>query len=205
MRRIILVALCFGLVSSRPPTCAAADDAVSKATVDDCFGCVLGIWDSIELTNTAGCMDTGVPTDLFIGIKFDPAAGFDASTGIDCRISGFLGLILGGPQPLVPGAPLCPSPVDSAGVLTLNCTWGTCLHGSQALAKVTIISLFQLWDHVLQVIERPPWQHPVILLCDAPAFTAVYVTGGRYRLNSVPACREAIEGRAWSSVKQLFR
>lgn len=206
MRRIFLVALCFGLTSSPPATGVAAGDAVSQVTVENCYGCVLGIWDDFELTNTAGSVAAAVPRDIFVGIKFDPAAGFDRLTGIDCRISGFEGMIVGDFGPPLPGSgPPAPTPTDSLGVWNLSYTWGTCLHGSQALAKLTLITFSQISDRILQVVARPPRQYPVIFLCDAPVFTAVNVTGGRYCLNPGPTCREAVEERAWSSVKQLFR
>src|SRR3989442_15275418 len=52
--------------------------------VDNCFVCVLGIWEDEALTNNVGQIVPNQPKDLFVGIKF--AAAYDGLTGIEFSI-----------------------------------------------------------------------------------------------------------------------
>jgi hypothetical protein len=196
-----------------------AGPAAAQPHVDDCFGCVLGIWDEMELTTTSGSIAVNTLKDVYIGIKLDPAQRFNGLTGIEFSIAGFgQDLLVAGfdtivPTTRVPEGPQAPADTSETSQATggVHISWSTCLRGSQPLAKLTLLAFSEISDRVLRVMHAfppasPAWRTPVFTQCDAPVFTATRVTGSFYCLNPGPHCPiDAVESSSWSSIKQLFR
>jgi hypothetical protein len=201
--------------------------APANARVDSCFECVLGIFDDISLTSCSGTLPPGTPTDLFVGIRFDPAGRFNALSGFEISIAGLGGdLLLGGfdvPPPCVWTLGSAPAPADTSATSTgtggMTLSYCSCMSGSQALLKLTLIAFRPLTDRVLQVKRKyppssPEWNTPVLFQCDAPNYTPVRVTGGCYVINpsgtTPPACASScpplsMEPATWTAIKTLFR
>jgi hypothetical protein len=96
----------------------------------------------------------------------------------------------------------------------MNISWSSCLAGSQALAKITLIALGTApSDRVFQVKHKYPvsnltWATAVVTLCDGPAFTAMRVTEACLVANPTstpPACAIAVAQASWERVKELYR
>jgi hypothetical protein len=165
---------------------------------EDCFGCVLGIWDDPGLTQRTGTITPGIVKDLYVGIKY--AGPFDGLTGLEFSISGLRqvedGILVLSVDDLTGVSPFIllgtvPSPADtsaaSADTGGINVAWGSCITGSQALLKVSILTFTTISEKVIWVKRRYPptneaFHTPVVYQCDVD-FTATRVTGGCYGLN----------------------
>lgn len=165
----------------------------SPAAIDDCFSCVLGLYDNAGLTSTVGSMPTGVPKDVYLGVNF--SGGFGGLSGIEFSIAGLEGLLVIGVEPLVPAAVTLgspPAPADtsstSTGIGGMNVAWATCLSGNQALVKISLLAFSPPSNKILQVKHKfppsnPAWQTPVFTQCDGPTFTATRLSAGCYGIN----------------------
>jgi hypothetical protein len=90
----------------------------------------------------------------------------------------------------------------------MNVAWASCVLGSQALLKITLLALGPISNHVLRVMHRfPPssaiygLSGPIQFRCDVPTFTAVRVSGREYILGAVVAA----DSHTWSGIKQIYR
>ncbi|MFQ5598982.1 MAG: hypothetical protein ACE5G2_00355 [Candidatus Krumholzibacteriia bacterium] len=187
---------------------------MAQVQIDECFGCVLGVYDDIDLTRNSGIV-TGTTKDVFLGIKYDPNAGFDGLKAVEFSITGLSSFIVTKEpfdNPTVAlGEPAAPADtlVGSGG---MNLAWANCLNGDRALMKMTLIILGAVDDNtVLQVVRKFPRSNPNadqhFNQCDDPAFTITRVTGGCYVLNPVGTlpCSVAVEESTWSAIKTLYR
>lgn len=204
--------------------------AVLSAQPLECLDCKLGIWDEPELINNTGTISTGVPKDLYLGVRL--AGSETGITGLEFSVtglllsSGFLVFPVEGLTDPLPNVTLgsVPAPADttasSSGTGGMNVAYPSCISGSGALLKITILysSATPLTNHVLKVIRKfPPsnTEFPYLLFtrCDAPEYTKVAVPGGCYILNwdgttdPVNLCNveTAVEESTWSGMKQLYR
>jgi hypothetical protein len=203
----------------------AALAAPMAAWAQDCYDCVLGIWDDPALTRDRGTAAPLEPKELYVGLKLDD--GIDDVSGVEFSIAGLDqgGLLLLGATPLGPRALVfgtAPAPQDttaeSTGIGGLAAAWTDCRYNGEALFKLVVFALEEVADRVL-VVKRaypttnPSWRTPVLLRCDRPFYSAARVTGGCYVLNPsgapVPCplahAVVAVEPETWSGVKQLFR
>jgi hypothetical protein len=209
----------FALALSLAISCAPA-----LAAAQDCFDCVLGIWDDPALTQNRGRISPGEPKEVYVGIKL---AGADRVTaGVEFSVSGLDqgGLYLLGATPLGSRAVVfgtVPAPEDtsvtSTGIGGATVAWSQCLEGDVALLKLVLYSVDLIADRMIEVKRsypptNPDWGTPIRLHCDAPAYTASRVTGGCYVLNpSGPAtsCQSlklvGVETATWSGIKTLYR
>ena len=169
--------------------------APARAQVENCFDCVLGLYDDLDLTSCSGTIESGVAKDIYLGIRYDPASGFDRLGGIEFSISGLdSGILLADwtqipPTVVIDGFPGAPADTSAAsteegGMLIY---WPQCLSGSRAIARFTLLAIDSIVDRVLQVKRKYPtsnplWHTPVFTRCDAPTYTAVRVTGGSARV-----------------------
>jgi hypothetical protein len=185
--------------------------------VEDCPHCVLGLYGDQAMTTTSASVLPGTPTDIYLGIQFDPEGRETGLTGIEFSISGITdGLLLAGVDFVVPTSLwVCPvpAPSDPPCFTNTDISWNSCLVGSQALMKLTLIGLGPNPDKVLQVGPRHPpssplWNTPVITRCDPPTYTAVRVTGGCFVVNPTgaePPCAVGVVVAGWTGIKQLYR
>lgn len=201
--------------------------APAVAQVENCFDCVLGIFDDRALASCSGTVEAGIPKDIYVGIRFDAAGRFTSLSGIEFSIAG-LGsdILLTWDWPGLgydyTGAP--PAPADTSATSTgsggMQIMWpGSCPSGSQALALFTIISFRPLADRVLQIKRRyqvaaSGWRTPVFLQCDAPTNTPTRVSGGCYVINPSagtrppcdPSCTPvAVQVETWTGIRTLYR
>lgn len=197
----------------------------STAQTYDCFDCILGIYDDPTLTTNFGVSATGVPKVVYLGIDF---AGVESElTGVEFSITGMRfdtdGIIIIDIQEIPNGFRLgsAPAPADTSATSTglggMNIAWATCLTNDRVLARITLLHLEPVVNHVFQVKRRYPttsfeWHTPILVRCDIPAYSPVRITGGCYMLNwngdpNVPCAPVLIgvEAGTWSGVKQLFR
>lgn len=206
---------------SAPVTEAA--DPHARQPAADCFECLLGIFDDTAMTSNRGTMTPLVPKDIYVGIQFD--AGFTELTGIEFSIAGIRqvpdGIFLLSTEPLVP-TPIVigsvPSPEDTSSTSTgtggMNVAWSSCLVGSQALLRLTLLTLAPISNHVIEVKRRypapnPNFRTPLFVQCDEPAFSKVRVMGGCYGINvsAGPLPCDVVVGverTTWSQVKALY-
>jgi hypothetical protein len=183
---------------------------------DNCFQCVLGIWDDPALTSNFGQIVPGEPKDVYVGIKF--AEGFDRLSGIEFSVAAPSAIYVTSANPIatVGGWPICnpqaPADTSLTSIWAGGCTfaWPRCLVGNQALVRVTLIALNDVTNAILWVKRNyppdpPEVKTPLIFNCDGPQFTPTRVSGGYYILNwnGDPSVR--IDGATWSGVKHLFR
>jgi len=106
-----------------------------------------------------------------------------------------------------------PSPLASIAVGNLFTSAGIAFESCQGPGPVLLYTVWcimgtQPAPRVLR-IERPtaPYDHniaPVLVLCDAPIYTKIWVTGGQAFLNG-GTCTVGVEADTWSAVKSMFR
>lgn len=194
------------------------------AAAQDCFDCVLGIWDDPALTQNRGRITPGEPKEVYVGIKL--ADGVRVTSGVEFSISGLDqdGLYLLGATPLGSRAVVfgtVPAPEDttatSTGIGGATVAWSQCLEGDVALLKLVLYSVDPIADRMIEVKRsypptNPDWHTPVHIHCDAPTYTASRVTGGCFVLNPAgPAtsCQSlklvGVETVTWSGIKTLYR
>ena len=193
--------------------------------VDDCPGCVLGIWDDDHLTRNYGYSSPGTVKIIYVGMGALAAA--DLFNNIEFSIAGLRaedGIFVVAVSCAQDAHPTCigsvASPADTSitsvasGGLVTN--WFDCFGGSRPLIAVALVHVEPRSDHVLQVKRKyptsnPAWQTPVARRCQ-PGNTAVRVRGGCYVLNPTPGQPSpcALENVArtaptWSQLKNLYR
>jgi hypothetical protein len=216
MRRILLLVV--GLLSL--PVLAAAQ-------VENCPDCLLGIFDDINLTLNHGSITQGVVKELFIGVIL--AAPETGVTGIELSVTGMTpadNILITGVEGLTDPLPnvilgSLPAPADTvSGTGGLNVAWSSCISGSRALVKVSVVSFTGVSaNHALKIIRRfpptsPSAPFPLLIRCDIPVFTKVRPTAGCFVLNwdgvtnpadgcgiRIPAVGES----SWTGMKQLYR
>ena len=214
MRQILSI-LCTACVVGLVPTLAIAED---------CFECVLGIWDDEALTSTQGTILPGEPKDVFVGVKLHE--GVESIAGVEFSIAGvsdgdllLIGTIPLGPRALVWG--LAPAPPDTSDTTTqvggMTIAYSQCVPSHQALLKLTLYTTQDLTDKIL-VVKRsypstnPAFNTPVFMACDAPYYTMTRMSGGCFVLNASGNAMDclhpnvvAVEQETWGGVKNLFR
>lgn len=195
------------------------------ASGQDCYDCVLGIYDDPALSVNRGTIVPGEPKDVYVGIKL--REGDTDLAGIEFSIAGLddgelylLGAVPLGPRALVFGTVPAPSDTtkDSEGIGGATVAWSQCPSSHQALVKLTLFAYRALSDKVL-VVKRsypttnPAWKTPVVVRCAPPAFPIARVTGGCYLLNwsgniardCTSAQAVAVSTQTWTTVKQFYR
>jgi hypothetical protein len=191
---------------------------------EDCFECVVGIWDDEALTSSQGTILAGEPKDVFVGVKLHE--GVPSISGVEFSIAGLadeslvlLGAIPLGPRALVWG--LAPAPRDtsdmSTGIGGVTVAFSECVPSNQAILKLTLYTTQDLTDKILQVKRsypstNPNFHSPVFMACDPPFFTMTRMSGGCFILNpsgNVQDCLHpqvvAVQDETWGGVKNLFR
>ena len=215
MRKALALALASVLVAS------------GAGAVENCFGCLLGIYDDPALTQTKGTIEIGVPKEFYVGMHL--ASGENGLTGIELSIAGLNkdGLLVVGTEPLGPRALVwgntIAAPTDTSATSTgdggVTAAWSLPRRSGDALLKVTLVATQSIEDHLLLVKRSYPtsnswWQTPVFTRDDSPYFTAVRATGGCYALNVTGGLLAdcltisgvtGVSARTWSGVKQLYQ
>jgi hypothetical protein len=205
---------------------AAALAASSASAVDNCFDCVIGIFDDPALTSNRGTIEVGVLKDVYVGVKLTS----DETTlaGIELSIAGLNkgGLQVVGTEPLGPRALVfgnsIASPVDTTAtsdqVGGISYAASMPRQSGEALLKVTLYATDTIADHVLVVKRSYPttnstWHTPVFVRADAPAYTVVRASGSCFVLNPQAGLlgdcqalqRTNVAMSTWSGVKHLFQ
>lgn len=208
MTRALVAILCSTLLAGR------------ALAVEDCPHCVLGLYADPVMTSTSGPVPPGTPTDLYLGIAFDPDGRETRLSGIECSISGIgvTSFIVGGFDPIVPGmGAVClgnPAPGDPPCIaFDMFFFWPTCLVGSQPLLKFTLVGFGPNPNRVLRVgpphgLSGPTWSTPIFTRCDPPTYTVVRVTGGCFVANPTaapPSCAVGVLASRWTGIKQLYQ
>jgi len=178
---------------------------------ENCFECVLGIWDDPALSSNLGEIVVGQPKDIYIGIKF--AEGFNETIGISLSVDGLGPVQVIAVEPIVPIAFACAglnAPADTSNVGGCDFYWPGCLVGSQALLRVTLLTSSNVTNRLLQVKRRYPPSYPdatgpIFYQCNSPLYTPTRVRGGYYILNwnGDPSVR--VDGSTWSLFKHMYR
>jgi len=202
-----------------------ADVAAQQGVPQDCFGCVLGIWDEQGLISTHGMIEPNVPKDVFLGIKFaDP---FSALLGVEFSIAGMRfeenGIVVLDVQELIPAPGQLGdlrAPADTSRTSTgrggLTLAYSQPVFFDAALLKITILSLGPVSNHVLQVkrhypTTNPAWNTAVFIRPDIPYYTAVRISVGCYDLNwdgqQGTGCQgtTGLQEATWTRVKRLYQ
>ena len=205
---------------------AAALALPATVSAQDCYDCVLGIWDDPALTTNRGSIVPYEPKTVYVGMKL--SQDMRDFAGVEFSVAGLEreGLYLLGATPLGPRALVfgtVPAPEDttalSEGVGGVTAAWSTCLEGNVALIKLVLYTVEELEDQVLLVKRSYPttnseWHTPVLVRCDPPQYSIARVSGGCYLLNPSGAasdCYEMLHGEVavsqttWSGMKQLYR
>lgn len=212
MRKILLMLSCLLLL----PALALAQD--------NCNDCLLGLFDEIGMVNNFGAMGAGTPKDIYVGLRLGAAES--GITGIEFSIAGIRqaedGILVLAVEPVVPTTIVigtAPAPADtttsSTGTGGLNIAWSSCVTGSQALVKISLLSFAPVTNKVFRVKRKyppgnPAFAAPLIVRCDAPNFTKAKVPGGCYIAGytgtPLPACPPVgVDEQTWSNIKGLFR
>lgn len=184
--------------------------------IDDCFQCVLGIWDDPGLTRNVGEIVAGQPKDIYIGIKY--AEGFQEAVAVEFSIAGLGPILVAGVETIVPTAIACGyvgAPADTSAGSThgggCHFAWPGCLAGNQPLLRVTLLFFSgDITNGLLQVKRKyppsePGVRTPLIYQCDRPTYTPTRVQGGYYILNWNGDPTVGLDRAPWSTVKQLYR
>jgi hypothetical protein len=200
----------------------------AEAQILNCPDCVLGIYDDEARTSTFGTASPNMPKQIYLGIDYGPP--LNELSGIEFSVSGmrnvehgiFIMSVDWVNPPFVIIGPGIQAPADtsatSMGVGGVTAAWAQCQLGSRTLARITFISFAAQVNRVFQVKRKYPpsnlqYNAPVVTKCNDPIYTTYRVHGGCYILNwngdpSVLACLDgpvAVEQRAWSGVKALYR
>lgn len=199
--------------------------AAPARAVEDCPGCLLGIWDDDQLARNYGYSTPGVIKIVYVGFRAaDPQALFN---NVEFSIAGLrpendmfvvaVSCAQGGiPSCIGPIASPADTSATSAGTGGLVTTWFDCFSDGQPLIAVALVHFGPKADHVLQVTRKyptsdPAWRTPVAFQCTT-ARVPVRVRGGCYVLNPTPGVGGpcALEDVAtahssWSRVKSLYR
>ena len=211
MRKVLLAILCLMVLPQ-----------MASAEVQNCFGCVLGLYGDQNMTQVTATLPANTPTDIFLGIKFDEHNVFNGLTGVEFSVAGISGsVILASFDTIVPATLVLgslPAPADtssgSVGTGGMNISWSTCLAGSQAIGKLSLIAFGAVSDRVFQIKHKYPpsnptsWNTPIFTLCDAPQFTATRITEACLVANPTstpPACAIGVTNLSWEGVKELYR
>lgn len=196
----------------------------AAALAEDCFDCVLGIWNDEALTVTRGTITPGEPKEVFVGVKL--REGIESIAGVEFSIAGLadedlllIGAVPLGPRALVWG--LVPSPPDTTAITTqqggLTVAYSVCVPSHQALMKLTLYTTHDLTDKVLRVKRSYPstnsnFNTPLFMACDAPNYTMTRLSGGCFVLNpsgQIVDCSDnqavAVVSETWGGVKNLYR
>lgn len=215
MRKALALALASVLVASR------------AGAVDNCFDCLIGIYDDPALTQAKGTIAVGVTKDVYVGVQL--TGGENGLTGIELSIAGLNkdGLLVVGTEPLGPRALVwgntiaapADTTVTSTGDGGITAAWSLPRNSGDALLKVTLLATQAIEDHLLVVKRSFPtsntwWMTPIFTRADSPVFTAVRATGGCYALNATGglladcatiSAVTPISNRTWSGVKRLYQ
>jgi hypothetical protein len=214
MRKILAVVL------------ATALTAGNAYAVDDCFDCVLGLFDDPALTASKGSINVGETKEIYVGVKLANAE--TSLSGVEFSIAGLNkdGLLVTGTEPLGPRALVwgnsVAAPPDtsatSSGDGGITAAWSLPRENGDALLKITLVATQEVSDRVLLVKRSYPttnasWRTPIFTRADSPNFTAVRLSGGCYLLNGTggiaTGCasimRVAVREETWSGVKRLFQ
>lgn len=183
---------------------------------EDCFQCVLGIWDDPALSSNVGEIVAGQPKDIYVGVKF--AEGFNGTFGISFSIAGLSSVLVIGVESIVPTTVIicdyigAPADTSMTSTGTGGCTWSwpSCLVGNQALLRVTLLASSNVTNGVLQVKRQYPTPYPdvrtaLFIQCNAPLYTPTRVKGGYYILNWDGDPSVLVDAATWSKVKQLYK
>lgn len=201
---------------------------MSLAQVESCPDCVIGVFDSLDLSANYGTYTPLTQKVFYLGIKFAPP--YDGATTIEFSLQGMpatgvpisysvlnAGAFIGGS---IETPPDTTNPQAQGG---WNAYWTTCQSGNQALVSITLVSFDPIPDNtVIRVLRRfPPIQEGVesvlFTQCNLPLATITKVTGGCYVLNPTvqpgesvgdPPCKlvgSPVTKTTWSSIKELFR
>lgn len=211
MRSLVIGCLCLFLTGA--------------ASGQDCFDCLLGIYDDPALSVNRGTIVPGEPKDIYVGVKLRESdtelAGIEFSiAGLDDGDVYLLGAVPLGPRALVFGTVPAPRDTteDSEEVGGATVAWTTCPSSRQALLKLTIYAYRPVSDKIL-VVKRsypttnPAWASPIIVRCAPPAYPIARVSGGCYLLNwsgniardCMSAMAVSVNQETWSAVKQIYR
>jgi hypothetical protein len=219
---LAIAALAAGFVTGSP----------ALAQIPNCLDCVLGLYDNEARTLVMGNSTPGVVKTIYLGIDYAPPE--TELQGLEFSIHGMRsdtdGILILEQDWLVPPAIILGSSISApndtimgsmaTGGLTIG--WQNCLTGSRTLLRLSFVHFAPAVNRVFKVMHKfPPsnanyFRLPVIVRCDEPNFTSVRIgTHSRpcYILNwdgdpDALACVDgpvAVEPRAWSSVKALFR
>ncbi len=133
---------------------------------ENCFQCVLGIWDDPALTRNIGEIVAGQPKDIYVGIKF--AEGYHDIDGIELSVAGLQSFLVMEWEPIIPPPVIMieniQAPADTSTSSTstggINVFWHDCLVGDQALLRVRILASGDVTNGVLQVKRHYPPRCP---------------------------------------------
>jgi hypothetical protein len=183
--------------------------AVSFAVTADASPTTIGVFFDAAATD---CDTIVAPLSAF-NVYVSAVLGTDAAasgiTAAAFRVDGLAGIVSSvTPNPAAPwviGNPTTqgcliafPSCMTGSGPRsTVPLYTITCSVGETASPRTLTVS------YVLDVFGDPPWL-PYVDLCDDPNYTRLYVSGGQAFINN-GSCTVALQPRAWSSMKSLFR
>jgi hypothetical protein len=183
---------------------------------DNCFQCVLGIWDDPQLTRNVGEIVVGQPKVVYVGIKL--AEGFEGLSGMALSVAGLSAFSIVLVEQIPPPGADTMERIEAPADTTLGSTqmggatyaWSSCLVGDQPLLKLTITTSVPVTNGILRVKRKyppnfPDQRAPIFTQCDSPEYTATCVTGGYYILNWDGDPSVAVAGASWSLVKNLYR
>jgi len=163
-------------------------------------------WDTSAATCNGNTAPFSPGTMYVLGIRGGAASG--GLTGAELRVDNFP------VSTWFPSAVANPSANVAIGSLLgtgANIAFASCQTGTANVILLYTVSYFATdvqSNRILSVLRHsapsnPNFQCPLMVLCDAPVFTKVCVTGSQGIING-PPCTVAVETTSWSAVKNLF-
>ena len=168
----------------------------------------IGAFFDVEATDCDASVVPFSPFNVYVSAVLGTDAGEAGITGAEFRVAGLAGIVLSfTPNPAASlslgdptgqacniAFPTCvttTAPRPAVLLYTITCSSG------QPVSPRTVTVRYPL-----TVFSDPPWC-PSVILCDAPTFTRLCVSGGQAFVN-MGSCAVSVRPTAWSTVKSLF-
>ena len=190
----------FGLVTTLLLLHAPWQEAQGRSTS-------IGVFFSPDASRCDSSPPIGTFFDVFILVVPGTDAGNAGISGADFRVTG----LDPGWLPTVTPSPQAVTTLgDPLDVFGCDIGFATCQSsGPILLYTIRCFMLPPLGARTLSVQHSNHEPHelylaPLVWLCDAPAYTTMWVLGGQAFING-GSCTVSLESRSWSSIKQVFR
>jgi len=187
---------------------ASAALVASLGTSAEASPTTIGAFFDPDATDCDASVAPFSPFNVYVSAVLGTDAAGAGITGADFRVDGLAGIVssvtpnpaafafLG--DPTAAGCsiafPICMTGLGPRNAVLLYTI--TCSSGQPVSPRIVTVR------HVATPSGDPPWE-PSVLLCDHPAYTRLYVSGGQALINN-GSCTVGVQPMAWSTVKSIF-